>query len=171
MNSRLEWSQTFKRIGAVIGRAGMSKRVFAAIADFDGSYKGAMRLAGRCKAISQMAASDEYWGEQVDAGYHQERANGEALSAKEMLPLGPPSASRLTGALPALFANAVSDAIRAALERGMETDEACCIAAGVAADYARGAYGSDYLHDLAAVVIARAGEPEPLNIAKAALNG
>ena len=62
-----------KATGDKLGREGMSQRVIAAVSEFDGSYKGAMRLAGRLKAISQMAAADEYWREQVDHGFQLER--------------------------------------------------------------------------------------------------
>ncbi len=71
--STLEWSKELRAKGAALGREGMSERVIAAVGEFDGSYKGAMRLAGRLKAIGQMAGCDEYWREQVDRGYHQER--------------------------------------------------------------------------------------------------
>jgi hypothetical protein len=67
----------------------------------------------------------------------------------------------ITGALPAELANAVSDAIAFAIKRGMEVDEAVCVAIGVAADYARGEYGDGFLKDLADVITARAGEPLP----------
>lgn len=59
------------------------------------------------------------------------------------------------------LAQAVSDALHAALERGMATDEAVCCAAAVIADYARREYGNGYLPRLAEIVVARAGEPLP----------
>jgi hypothetical protein len=71
----LERSKTLRGYGVKLGREGMSERVIAAVAEFDGSYKGAMQLAGRLKAISQMAASDDYWAEQVDKGFVQELRN------------------------------------------------------------------------------------------------
>lgn len=67
----------------------------------------------------------------------------------------------VTGQLPAFVANGVSDVIHAALARGMETDEAVCVALTVLADYARGAYGDRYLPHLAYLVLQRAGEPMP----------
>ena len=57
--------------------------------------------------------------------------------------------------------NAVSDAINAALKRGMEIDEACCVVVSVAADYARLEYGNDYLPDLAEVVSERKNHALP----------
>ncbi|MBN9035496.1 MAG: hypothetical protein J0H53_05460 [Rhizobiales bacterium] len=69
--------------------------------------------------------------------------------------------SELSGRWAADLGNAISDAIHAALLRGMETDEAACIAVSVAADYARAEYGDAYLQDLAKVVVMRAGRPMP----------
>ena len=59
----------------------------------------------------------------------------------------------LTGKLPAELGNAVSDAIYAALSKGMEPDEACCVAITVVCDYARTAYGPNYLDGLAQMVL------------------
>lgn len=58
--------------GKVVGREGMSQEAIAAVKEFDGSYKGAMILAGRMKAIAQAAGCDEYWREQVGKGYHKQ---------------------------------------------------------------------------------------------------
>ncbi|MEI9428702.1 hypothetical protein [Mesorhizobium sp. Cs1299R1N3] len=68
----LERAKRLKEIGQEIGREGMSKRVIAAVAEFDGSYKGAMVLAGRLKAISQMANADDYWRGKVEDGFNLE---------------------------------------------------------------------------------------------------
>lgn len=70
--SRLEWAKQLRAKGQLLGREGMSQRVIAAVGEFDGSYKGAMRLAGRLKAIAQMAGADDYWSEQVDHGFQAE---------------------------------------------------------------------------------------------------
>lgn len=67
----------------------------------------------------------------------------------------------ITGQPPADLANAVSDAIHDAMENGMAIDEAACVVAGVAADYARREYGDQYLNDLARVVTMHAGLPLP----------
>ncbi|PZR85258.1 MAG: hypothetical protein DI537_31110 [Stutzerimonas stutzeri] len=71
---------------------------------------------------------------------------------------------RMSGASPRDLANQVSDAINAALKRGMETDEACCVAVSVIADYARMEYGDSHLAALAHVVTQRAKEPRPQDI-------
>jgi hypothetical protein len=67
----------------------------------------------------------------------------------------------MKGPLPAKLGNGISDAIHAALEKGMQTDEACCVAIAVIADYARMEYGTAYLQDLADVLIKRAFAPMP----------
>jgi len=38
------------------------------IDSYDGSYKGAMKLAGQLSVIAKMATCDDYWEEQVDKG-------------------------------------------------------------------------------------------------------
>jgi len=72
-----------------------------------------------------------------------------------------PQIISITGPLPRELANAVSSAIHFALQRGMAIDEACCVVAGIAADYARVEYGDEYLDNLAAVIKAHAGRPLP----------
>jgi hypothetical protein len=62
----------------------------------------------------------------------------------------------------AQLGNAVSDAIVAALRRGMDSDDAACVVVQVAADYARGTYGNAYLAQLAAVVLRRGDMLMPL---------
>lgn len=68
----MQHANTLRARGEQLGREGMSRRVIDAVAEFDGSYKGAMRLAGRLKAVCQMAASDDYWREQVARGFNDE---------------------------------------------------------------------------------------------------
>lgn len=76
---RLKWHAELKNYGRELGRAGMAERVLAAVDEFDGSYKGAMKLAGRLKAISHMASSDGYWSEKVYDGYQHERRLGSTV--------------------------------------------------------------------------------------------
>lgn len=68
----LKQANELKRAGAILGREGLSKAAIEAVADFDGSYKGAMVLAGRLKAVAQAAKADGYWSEKVDDGYQRE---------------------------------------------------------------------------------------------------
>lgn len=63
---------TMKRWGKSVGREGMSEAAIKAVEEFDGSYKGAMELAGKMKAIAQASTSDDYWSEKVSRGYHQQ---------------------------------------------------------------------------------------------------
>ncbi len=59
------------------------------------------------------------------------------------------------------LANDFSDVIARALRQGFKSDEACCVAVQVAADYARAEYGPGYLANLAAIVIAAGDRPMP----------
>lgn len=74
MTFALKRAKKLREAGSKIGRDGMSLRVIHAVAAFNArpTYKGAMILAGRLKAIAQMANSDEYWREQIDKGFNQE---------------------------------------------------------------------------------------------------
>ncbi len=64
------------------------------------------------------------------------------------------------------LANAVSDAMSAAMKNGMGADEACSVVITVAADYGRGIYGNSYLGGLVNVVLARASYPLPKDISE-----
>lgn len=58
-----------KMLGKVLGRAGLSEAVIAAVKEWDGeSYKGAIELAGKLKVIAAAARCDEYWSEKVGRG-------------------------------------------------------------------------------------------------------
>lgn len=61
--------------GQLIGRAGLSQRVIQAVNDFDGSYKGAMQLAGRLSVIADMSTFDSYWEEKTYKGIMEELEN------------------------------------------------------------------------------------------------
>ncbi|QDP65818.1 MAG: hypothetical protein Unbinned7865contig1001_17 [Prokaryotic dsDNA virus sp.] len=66
-----EWKD-MRKWGSLVGREGMSQAAIKAVEEFDGSYKGAMELAGRMMAIAQAAKCDDYWSEKVVRGYsHQ----------------------------------------------------------------------------------------------------
>lgn len=71
----LEMAAKLKRDGKTLGREGMSQRVLAAVYDFQAegaTYKGAIRLAGRLKAIAAMTAADGYWREKMEDGFQFE---------------------------------------------------------------------------------------------------
>jgi hypothetical protein len=71
----------FASDGDRLGRSGMSKRAIEAVAEWQrtgSTFKGAMILAGRLKAVAMMASRDDYWKEQVEKGLHLERAKSRA---------------------------------------------------------------------------------------------
>ena len=62
-------------MGEALGREGMARRVIEAVAEFKETgetYKGAIHLAGRLKAIAAMTKADEYWHEKMNAGFQAE---------------------------------------------------------------------------------------------------
>ena len=62
-----------KACGRKMARDEMSKMVIAAVNEFDGeSYKDAMQLAGKLKAIAIAAQTDDYWTEKVNKGFEQQ---------------------------------------------------------------------------------------------------
>ncbi len=65
-----------RKAGCILNREGMSKLAIKYIDEFDGSYKGAMILAGKLYTVARMATCDEYWDEQVAKGINH--ATGEA---------------------------------------------------------------------------------------------
>jgi hypothetical protein len=67
----------------------------------------------------------------------------------------------ISGKNPAKLATAISDAIFAAIESGMDIDEAASVTVAVAADYYRGVNGNVSLIGLAEVVTRRAAHPMP----------
>lgn len=65
----LEEAKELRKHGDRIGRVGMSQYVIKAVDEFDGSYKGAMKLAGKLKAVTLAAKCDQYWDEMWRRGY------------------------------------------------------------------------------------------------------
>ena len=57
-----------RSVGVKLGREGMSLLAQEFIESYDGSYKGAMKLAGQLSIIAKMATCDDYWEEQVHKG-------------------------------------------------------------------------------------------------------
>ena len=60
--------QRLRNIADKIGREGLSKLVIESVEGFDGSYKGAMKLAGELSVIAKMATFDGYWDEKTTLG-------------------------------------------------------------------------------------------------------
>lgn len=73
---------------------------------------------------------------------------------------------RISGPKAAQLANSVSEAIKQAVEEGLDTDLAACVVVQVAADYARVEYGTSFLIDLANIVQERGRMPLPSGMRK-----
>lgn len=69
-----DW-KALKTQGERLGRDGLSERVFTLVDEFNEnrSYKNAMVLAGRLKAIAQAATYDSYWDEKMSQGFESEK--------------------------------------------------------------------------------------------------
>lgn len=74
---------------------------------------------------------------------------------------GETAATTISGKLPTATLNALSDVIANAVKSGQELDEILSLVVTVAADYARGTYGDDYLPGLAGLLLKRAGQELP----------
>jgi len=57
-----------RMVGEMIGREGMSLMAQKFIAEYDGSYKGVMKLCGELSIVAKMATCDSYWEEKVHDG-------------------------------------------------------------------------------------------------------
>jgi len=64
----------------------------------------------------------------------------------------------LSGPLPTKLGNTVSDAIYAAIQSGMECDEAVCVVLKVAIDYGVQGYGQQYIERLREAIPAMAAQ-------------
>lgn len=86
-----DW-KNLKKQGNRLGRAGLSERVFTLVDEFNSSenrsYKNAMVLAGRLKAIAQAATFDSYWNEKMSQGFEFEKRDLENCSLLGTLPEG-----------------------------------------------------------------------------------
>lgn len=74
IQSLRDWKE-LKKQGQRLKRQGLSERVFTLVDEFNQnrSYKNAMVLAGRLKAVAQAATFDSYWDEKMSAGYRSEK--------------------------------------------------------------------------------------------------
>lgn len=54
-----------RKVGSKIGRKGMAELAQNFISEYDGSYKGAMKLCGQLSVIARMSTCDQYWNEKV----------------------------------------------------------------------------------------------------------
>ncbi len=68
--------------GNKVGRKGLALAAQDAIADYDGSYKGAMELCGKLSVLAKAATFDDYWHEQVDRGVYRQEEKIARLESK-----------------------------------------------------------------------------------------
>ena len=59
-----------RKVGDMIGRAGVSEMALKMVNDCDGSYKGVMKLCGQLSVMAKVATFDEYWSEKVSDGVY-----------------------------------------------------------------------------------------------------
>lgn len=86
----LEIAKDLKEQGKRLGRAGLAERVLTLVDEFNKnrSYKNAIVLAGKLKAISQACKFDGYWDEKCSAGFDFEIQDLENVSGNGTLPEG-----------------------------------------------------------------------------------
>lgn len=70
----LKDSKELRKHGERIGRGALAQRVWDLVDDFNAnrSYKNAIALAGRLKAIAHACEYDGYWSEKCFSGYQKE---------------------------------------------------------------------------------------------------
>lgn len=68
---RLDQARILRKEGERLGRKGMSLYVIKAVSDFDGSFFGAIDLAGKLKALAQASKADNYWNGKMVLGYQK----------------------------------------------------------------------------------------------------
>ena len=80
MSDKKAWHKgPLKEAGKMLGRAGISERIMAHVKEFndDPTYKHAVRLAGKLKALAIACEYDSYWDEKQAIGFYDE---GNALA-------------------------------------------------------------------------------------------
>lgn len=84
----LDIAKKLKCEGKRLGRAGLAERVFALVDEFNNNrtYKNAIVLAGKLKAISQACRFDSYWDEKNSAGFEFEARDLESVTITGTLP-------------------------------------------------------------------------------------
>ena len=71
-----------RMVGEIIGREGMSLMAQKFIAEYDGSYKGVMKLCGELSIVAKMATCDQYWDEKTNDGIRDAQFKAE-ITLKE----------------------------------------------------------------------------------------
>ncbi len=84
----LETAKKLRVQGKRLGRAGLSERVFTLVDEFNKhrSYKNAIVLAGKLKAIAMACKFDSYWDEKCSIGFEFEADALEVVSPLGTLP-------------------------------------------------------------------------------------
>ncbi len=73
-----------RKLGRLLGREGISLEVQKCIAEYDGSYKGAMELCGKMILWADASTFDLYWEEQVQRGLSKAESVGlQIMSSNE----------------------------------------------------------------------------------------
>ena len=75
-------AKELRKQGERLRRQGLAERVFTLVDEFNKnrSYKNAIVLAGRLKAIAQACKFDSYWDEKCCAGFEHEKYDLESVT-------------------------------------------------------------------------------------------
>lgn len=86
----LEVAKKLREEGKRLGRAALAERVFTLVDEFNENrtYKNAIVLAGKLKAIAQACKFDGYWDEKCSSGFEFEAQDLENVSMTGTLPEG-----------------------------------------------------------------------------------
>lgn len=84
----LEQAKRLRLEGSRLGRAGLAERVFTLVDEFNKnrSYKNAIVLSGKLKAIAQACKYDGYWDEKMSSGFEFEASDLENVTINGTLP-------------------------------------------------------------------------------------
>lgn len=86
----LKRSKELRLQGERLKRQGLAERVFTLVDEFNAnrSYKNAIVLSGKLKAIAQACKFDSYWDEKMSAGFEFEARDLEDVTIIGTLPGG-----------------------------------------------------------------------------------
>lgn len=86
----IEIAKRLREQGERLGRQGLAERVFTLVDEFneERTYKNAIALAGRLKAIAQACKFDSYWDEKCGVGFDHETYDLEIAGITGQLPEG-----------------------------------------------------------------------------------
>lgn len=86
----IEIAKELKAEGKRLGRAGLAERVLTLVDEFNKNrtYKNAIVLAGKLKAIAQACKFDCYWDEKCSSGFEFEQRDLASVSLIGTLPDG-----------------------------------------------------------------------------------